>query len=58
MLPPYNTSFPAMAYGPMCPQQATTLPLPSGFLAEKVNYLTNSVYNLVIPSAEDCVYKT
>ncbi|KAF8127254.1 Alpha/Beta hydrolase protein [Boletus edulis] len=55
MLPPYNTSFPATAYGPACPQQATTLPLPSGLPAEAIDYLTNSVYNLVISSAEDCL---
>lgn len=57
-LPPYATSFSATAYGPACPQQAIKLPLPSGLLAETINYLTKLVYNLVTPSAEDCAYET
>lgn len=56
-LPPYNASFSATAYGPACPQQAIALPLPSGLPAETIDYVTNSIYNVVTPSAEDCAYE-
>ncbi|KAH0832385.1 Alpha/Beta hydrolase protein [Lanmaoa asiatica] len=54
-LPPYDTNFSATAFGPACPQQAIVLPDLSGLLTETVDYLINSVYNLVTPSAEDCL---
>ncbi|KAG9308450.1 hypothetical protein JVU11DRAFT_11789 [Chiua virens] len=52
--PPYNVSISATAYGPACPQQAFEFPLPSGLLAEIAEYLTNSIHDILIPSAEDC----
>ncbi|KAG2125805.1 Alpha/Beta hydrolase protein [Suillus clintonianus] len=54
-IPPYNTNYSATAYGPACPQQALTLPIPPGLPAETLDYLTNTIYNIVIPSAEDCL---
>ncbi|KAG9308805.1 Alpha/Beta hydrolase protein [Chiua virens] len=54
-MPPYSTSISATAYGPACPQQAFKLPLPSGLLAETTDYLINYIYNIVTPSAEDCL---
>jgi len=30
------------------------MPIPPGLAAETVDYLTNTIYNAVIPSAEDC----
>ncbi|KIJ12829.1 hypothetical protein PAXINDRAFT_117796 [Paxillus involutus ATCC 200175] len=54
VLPPYNASFSATAYGPACPQQATELSVPSGLPAETLDYL--SVFNdSGTPSAEDCL---
>ncbi|KIJ59046.1 hypothetical protein HYDPIDRAFT_118871 [Hydnomerulius pinastri MD-312] len=54
-IPAYNASFSATAFGPSCPQQAIELPLPSGLAAETLDYLTNTIYNLVTPAAEDCL---
>ncbi|KAH7906741.1 Alpha/Beta hydrolase protein [Hygrophoropsis aurantiaca] len=54
-VPAYNESFLATAFGPSCPQQSITLPIPSGLVAETLDYLTNTIYNIVTPSAEDCL---
>ncbi|KAH7903320.1 Alpha/Beta hydrolase protein [Hygrophoropsis aurantiaca] len=55
-IPAYNESFLATAYGPSCPQQSLTLPVPaSGLVAETLDYLTDTIYNVVTPSAEDCL---
>ncbi|KAF8838648.1 alpha/beta-hydrolase [Paxillus ammoniavirescens] len=55
-LPPYNSSFSATAYGPACPQQAIGSPLVSGLPAETLDYLANTIFNIVtLPSAEDCL---
>ncbi|KIJ08975.1 hypothetical protein PAXINDRAFT_88133, partial [Paxillus involutus ATCC 200175] len=42
--------FSATAYGPACPQQAMDLPTVSGLPAETLDYLTNTIYNVVTPS--------
>ncbi|OJA18272.1 hypothetical protein AZE42_04996 [Rhizopogon vesiculosus] len=52
-IPPYNTSFSASAYGPACPQQPPTIPIPPGLASETLNYLTTTIYNAVTPSSED-----
>ncbi|KAF8836216.1 alpha/beta-hydrolase [Paxillus ammoniavirescens] len=56
VLPPYNASFSATAYGPACPQQAIGLPVVSGLPTETLDYLTPINDSMVIaPSAEDCL---
>ncbi|KAH7928750.1 alpha/beta-hydrolase [Leucogyrophana mollusca] len=54
-IPAYNASFSATAFGPSCPQQAISLPIPPGLVAETVDYLTNTIYQVVTPSSEDCL---
>ncbi|EIW81508.1 alpha beta-hydrolase [Coniophora puteana RWD-64-598 SS2] len=54
----YNASFSATAYGPACPQQAISIPLPSVLPADAVtaiDNLTNWLYGVVTPSSEDCL---
>ncbi|KAK0460038.1 carotenoid ester lipase precursor [Desarmillaria tabescens] len=54
-LPAYNGSYDASDFGPSCPQQAIRLPILTGILAEAVDYLTDSIYNTVLPDDEDCL---
>ncbi|KAF8838656.1 alpha/beta-hydrolase [Paxillus ammoniavirescens] len=54
-LPPYNVSFSATAYSPACPQQAIEPPIVSGLLAEMLDYLMNTFYNIVTTPAKDCL---
>ncbi|EGN97919.1 hypothetical protein SERLA73DRAFT_109200 [Serpula lacrymans var. lacrymans S7.3] len=54
-LPAYNQSFDATAFGPACPQQAITLPIPPGLASETIDYITNSIYQVITPSSEDCL---
>lgn len=51
---PYNGTHEVTAYGPACPQQAITLPDPAGLPDDAVNFIVNSIYQLISPSAEDC----
>ncbi|OAX38437.1 alpha beta-hydrolase [Rhizopogon vinicolor AM-OR11-026] len=54
-IPSYNTSFSATAYGPACPQQPPTIPIPPGLPAETIDYVTSAIYNTLVPSSEDCL---
>ncbi|KAG1727058.1 Alpha/Beta hydrolase protein [Suillus paluster] len=55
-IPPYNTSYSAIAYGSSCPQQAVSLPgVPPGLPTETLNYLSETIYKIVLPSSEDCL---
>lgn len=53
---PYNGTQTVTSYGPGCPQQAVDLPQPDslGLAADAIDYIVNSVYNVISPSAEDC----
>lgn len=50
----YTGDIDATAYGPSCPQQAIKLPVLDGLPAETVDAIVNSIYNVVLPSDEDC----
>lgn len=52
----YNGTRTVTSYGPGCPQQAFDFPqLDSlGLAGDAVEYILNSLYNVVSPSAEDC----
>ena len=52
-MPPYNTSFSALEYGPACPQQPALQLPPVDLPAETLNYLTVLLGNTLL-SAEDC----
>ncbi|KAH9850188.1 carotenoid ester lipase precursor [Lenzites betulinus] len=53
---PYTGTYTVTAYGPSCPQQAVNLDLGPLVLAQDaVNFIVNSVYGIVFPSAEDCL---
>ncbi|EMD39501.1 hypothetical protein CERSUDRAFT_111813 [Gelatoporia subvermispora B] len=52
---PYNGTHEATAFGSACPQQALTLPLPSGLASDAINFIVNSVFQIVTPSSEDCL---
>ncbi|EIW81507.1 alpha beta-hydrolase [Coniophora puteana RWD-64-598 SS2] len=57
-LPSYITSFSATTYGPACPQQDISIPLPSVLPAEAVaaiNNVTTLIYDVVTASSEDCL---
>ncbi|KAG0696098.1 Alpha/Beta hydrolase protein [Suillus ampliporus] len=54
-IPPYNTSYSATAYGPSCPQQAVSIPVPPGLPTETLDYLADTIYNIVVPGSEDCL---
>ncbi|KAK0185658.1 carotenoid ester lipase precursor [Armillaria mellea] len=54
-LPAYNGSYDASDFGPSCPQQAIRLPILTGIAAEAVDYLVNSIYDVVLPDDEDCL---
>ncbi|KIJ47329.1 hypothetical protein M422DRAFT_226451 [Sphaerobolus stellatus SS14] len=50
-----NGTYSATAYGPSCPQQAVTLPLLTGAAAAAVDVLTETIFEVVFPDAEDCL---
>lgn len=50
----YNGSYDASDFGPSCPQQAVRLPILTGLPAEAVDYVVNSIYDVVLPDDEDC----
>ncbi|KAJ7046422.1 carotenoid ester lipase precursor [Mycena alexandri] len=54
-IPPYTGSRTVTAFGPGCPQQAIVLPVLSGLPEEAVDFVTNSVFGTLFPSAEDCL---
>ncbi|KIJ07592.1 hypothetical protein PAXINDRAFT_90156 [Paxillus involutus ATCC 200175] len=47
--------FSANAYGPGCPQESIELPIVAGLPAETLDCLTNMIFNIITPSAEDCL---
>ncbi|KAI0060458.1 carotenoid ester lipase precursor [Artomyces pyxidatus] len=52
---PYTGVQTATAFGPSCPQQSFTLPIPGVLAQEAVDFLVNSIYDIVIPDSEDCL---
>ena len=54
---PYNASNSetVTSFGAACPQQAMKLPILTGLAADAVNFITNSIFNAVLPSSEDCL---
>ncbi|KAF9028912.1 carotenoid ester lipase precursor [Hymenopellis radicata] len=51
----YAGAISATSFGPSCPQQAVKLPILTGVPAEVVDYVVNSIFGVVLPSAEDCL---
>lgn len=49
-------TFPAVFFGPSCPQQAVRLPNPSGVPADTLNAITDSIFRILLPDSEDCLY--
>ncbi|KAJ7914278.1 Alpha/Beta hydrolase protein [Mycena leptocephala] len=54
-IPAYNGSHTANAFGPACPQQAVVLPILTGLPEEAIDYVVNSAFGVIWPSAEDCL---
>lgn len=57
-IPPYNTSQTVASYGPSCPQQEVTLPVPflDGTLpVEIIDGVVNLLSQADLPSSEDCL---
>ncbi|EIW52423.1 carotenoid ester lipase precursor [Trametes versicolor FP-101664 SS1] len=52
---PYTGTHTATAFGPSCPQQAINFDLPSQLAEDAVNFIVNSIFQLVFPSDEDCL---
>lgn len=54
---PYNASDgkSVTSFGDACPQQSIKLPILSGLVGDAVDYITNSIYNDIFPSSEDCL---
>ncbi|EJF60948.1 carotenoid ester lipase precursor [Dichomitus squalens LYAD-421 SS1] len=52
---PYNGTHQVTAFGPACPQQAITIPDPEGLPEDALNFIVNSIYQIISPSAEDCL---
>ncbi|KIJ47403.1 hypothetical protein M422DRAFT_164078 [Sphaerobolus stellatus SS14] len=50
-----NSTYPATAYGPSCPQQAAQLPLLTGAAAAAANALTETIFEVIFPDSEDCL---
>ena len=51
-----NGTHDATQFGPSCPQQAIRLPLLSGVPSDIINFITDSIFRLVLPDSEDCLY--
>ena len=51
---PYSGTFTATSYGPACPQQAFDFPELSGLAGDTVDFIVNSIYQVISPAAEDC----
>ncbi|EMD39896.1 hypothetical protein CERSUDRAFT_150639 [Gelatoporia subvermispora B] len=51
----YNGTFDATSFGLACPQQALTLPLISGPVAQAIDFIINTIYDIVQPNGEDCL---
>jgi acetylcholinesterase len=51
---PYAGSHSAITFGPACPQQAITLPIVGALAPDAVNFLEDTIFQVVSPSSEDC----
>ena len=52
----YNGTQTVTAYGPSCPQQSITLPIVSGLVQEAIDVILNGIYQVILPSDEDCEF--
>ncbi|KAA1472212.1 carotenoid ester lipase precursor [Dentipellis sp. KUC8613] len=52
---PYSGTQTVTAFGPSCPQQDITIPIPPGLAQDAVDFLVNTVYGLIFPDSEDCL---
>ncbi|KAI0354803.1 carotenoid ester lipase precursor [Trametes cingulata] len=52
---PYTGTHTATAFGPSCPQQAINFDLPSTLAEDAVNFIVNSIFQVVFPADEDCL---
>ncbi|KAI0642945.1 carotenoid ester lipase precursor [Trametes meyenii] len=52
---PYTGTHTVTAFGPSCPQQAIDFDLPSELAEDAVNFIVNSIFQLVFPAQEDCL---
>ena len=52
----YNGTYTVQDFGPACPQQAFDFPEFSGLTEEVIDLLVNTLYDIITPSSEDCVY--
>ncbi|EIN12169.1 carotenoid ester lipase precursor [Punctularia strigosozonata HHB-11173 SS5] len=52
---PYNGTHSAIALGAACPQQAVSLPIGTGLVADAVAFIVNSIFQIVTGSEEDCL---
>ncbi|KAI0763529.1 carotenoid ester lipase precursor [Trametes elegans] len=52
---PYTGTHTVTTFGPSCPQQAINFDLPSELAEDAINFIVNSIFQLVFPSQEDCL---
>ncbi|KAI0044198.1 carotenoid ester lipase precursor [Auriscalpium vulgare] len=52
---PYTGTHTVEAFGPSCPQQAVTLPIPETLAQDAVDFLVNTIYDAIFPDSEDCL---
>ncbi|RDX48880.1 carotenoid ester lipase precursor [Lentinus brumalis] len=52
---PYTGTHVATSFGPACPQQAFDFPELSGLAENATNFIVNSIFQVIEPSAEDCL---
>ncbi|TFY69725.1 hypothetical protein EVG20_g3020 [Dentipellis fragilis] len=52
---PYSGTQTVTAFGPSCPQQDITIPIPAGLTQDAVDFLVNTVYGSIFPDSEDCL---
>ncbi|KAJ7480556.1 Alpha/Beta hydrolase protein [Mycena latifolia] len=54
-IPAYSGTHTVTSMGPACPQQAIVLPVLTGLPEVAIDYITNTAFGVVWPSAEDCL---
>ncbi|KAJ6584319.1 alpha beta-hydrolase [Mycena capillaripes] len=54
-VPAYTGTQTVNAFAPACPQQAVKLPVLTGLPEEVIDYIANSAFGVLFPSAEDCL---
>ncbi|KAJ7119783.1 Alpha/Beta hydrolase protein [Mycena epipterygia] len=54
-VPAYTGAHTATAFGPACPQQEVVLPVLTGLADDVVDFVVNSAFGVLFPSAEDCL---